>query len=142
MQWTDQVENGDASSPSVTDSGVYVSYACGQAYDFAPQSGASIWHHTSGCEGGGGSTSPVAAGRLWMCENYDTGPLILDPASGAEIGTFSSTAIPAFDGDTAFFLNGANLEATDASSGATPLWSFSGDGKLDSNPIVDNGVGT
>src|SRR5207237_4327777 len=37
--WTGSVENGDHSSPTVSNDGVYVSYACEQVYDFAPGSG-------------------------------------------------------------------------------------------------------
>src|SRR6266581_2626835 len=43
--WTQSVQNGDDSSPTVNGSGVYVSYACNQAYDFAPQNGNPIWHY-------------------------------------------------------------------------------------------------
>ena len=37
--WTAAVENGDDSSPAVTDDGVYVSYACGVSYRFDPSTG-------------------------------------------------------------------------------------------------------
>jgi hypothetical protein len=48
--------NGDQSGPVVTSTGVYVSYARDQTYDFAPMTGNLIWHHSTFCEGGGGRT--------------------------------------------------------------------------------------
>ena len=45
LLWTGSVENGDDSSPAVTADGVYVSYACQQAYDFDPLIGSAVWHH-------------------------------------------------------------------------------------------------
>ena len=43
LLWTGSVTNGDESSPAVSATGVYVSYACQQTYDFSPTSGALIW---------------------------------------------------------------------------------------------------
>src|SRR4030081_302152 len=50
--WTASVMNGDMSSPAVTNTGVYVFYACAQTYDFNPTSGALNWHPSPGCSGG------------------------------------------------------------------------------------------
>ena len=72
IAWQAQVMNGDHSAPVVTTAGVYVSYACAQTYDFEPLHGALLWHHATGCEGGGGKTAsstsatPSLATRSWM----------------------------------------------------------------------------
>lgn len=136
IAWTASVENGDHSSPAVTPTGVYVSYACDQAYDFDPASGALIWHHDAPCEGGGGKTVALHDGRVYT-RDFFQGNLILDANTGALLGSYSATVIPAFDGAMGFFLNGSTLSATDEAG--TIHWTFSGDGSLDSAPIVDNG---
>lgn len=137
IAWTASVENGDDSSPAVTASGVYVSYACDQAYDFDPTTGALIWHHTSGCEGGGGKTVAVHDGRVYTRDAID-GNLVLDASTGALLGAFNASTNPAFDGQLGFFLNGGTLSA--ATESGTTKWSFTGDGHLVTAPIVDDGI--
>src|SRR5205823_14393774 len=79
--WTASVQNGDNSSPAVTAKGVYVSYACEQAYDFDPSSGALIWHHATGCEGGGRRTAVKHAGKLYVRVDAGVAPAIQDGQS-------------------------------------------------------------
>jgi outer membrane protein assembly factor BamB len=66
LKWTASVENGDDSSPAVTQNGVYVSYACPQTYDFDPSNGKLLWHFAGPCEGGGGSTPVIYNGLLYV----------------------------------------------------------------------------
>ena len=135
--WTAPVANGDNSSPSVDSSHVYVSYACNQAYSFAIASGAPAWHHSTGCSGGGGKTTVLHDGRLYIRDSG--GPnLILDAATGAELGAFGSATAPAFSGDVSLFVSGGTL-AAERTSARVPLWSFAGDGALASAPFA---VGT
>jgi outer membrane protein assembly factor BamB len=136
--WTAGVANGDSSSPAVSADGVYVSYACVQAYAFAPLDGRSLWHHNSGCEGGGGATPVLYGGRLWARDSV-TGNLVLDAATGDSIASFSASAIPAFAGNRGFFQVGSMLQALDVDTRAL-LWTFAGDGMLVSAPLVVNGV--
>jgi len=68
VQWTGSVMNGDESSPAVSSTGVYVNYACDQAYDFSPGSGTTIG---SGFTGDTGKSVVVGA--------VDTGIDIQDP---------------------------------------------------------------
>jgi outer membrane protein assembly factor BamB len=56
VKWTARVMNGDASSPAVDSTGVYVSYDGQQDYRFS-LGGRLLWHHRTCCEGGGGSTA-------------------------------------------------------------------------------------
>ncbi|MDX6227909.1 MAG: hypothetical protein QOI76_1299, partial [Frankiales bacterium] len=147
LLWSTPVMGGDASSPAVTSSGVYVGYACDQDYDLNPANGSVIWHHTSSCSGGGGRTVVVANARAYVRDSVK-GNLILDGASGAELGTFTGGPAPAFDGSTDFLLDtsvaglppadGGTLEARDTSTGQLK-WSFKGDGGLKSAPIVSGG---
>jgi outer membrane protein assembly factor BamB len=135
--WTANVMNGDNSSPVVTATGVYVSYACAQTYDFNPSTGALIWHHDTVCEGGGGSTPALFNGRLYVRE---FGNVILNASNGQVLGTFTATPIPAFGGSSGYgyFLAGSTLRAEFPSNGAV-IWKFSGDGTLQSAPMVSHG---
>lgn len=64
---------------------------------------------------------------------------ILDAGTGAQVGTYTSDAAAAFAGNLAYFVNGGALEA----HGLPDLglaWTFAGDGKLATSPVVANGV--
>ena len=135
--WTAPVMNGMDSSPAVSDTGVYVSYACLQTYDFDPSTGAQIWHHDPGCEGGGGRTPVLADSRVWARDG-GSGSLAFSAATGDVTDSFSAYPAPAFDGHTGFFVNGTVLQARDTLTDG-PLWSFSGDGQLSTAPLVVNG---
>jgi outer membrane protein assembly factor BamB len=86
----------------------------------------------------------VASGRAYVRDSIK-GNLILDGASGTDLGTFTAGPAPAFDGSTGFFLDtsvfglppadGGTLEARDTSTGELK-WTFKGDGGLKSAPIV------
>lgn len=138
--WSQSVANGDQSSPSVSDNAVFVSYACNQAYSFGPLTGRLagklIWHHTSGCSGGGGKTTVLSQYGLFTRDSL--GNLILNPQSGKRTGTFKADVIPAFASSYRYSLTSGKLIAFNHSSN-TQAWSFSGDGTLSSAPIVVNG---
>jgi outer membrane protein assembly factor BamB len=138
VQWTQSVENGDNSSPTLGENGVYVTYPC-QYYKFAPATGQIIWHDSGDCEGGGGKTSVWYQSQLFVRDPPGEGESILNAKTGAKTGTFQSQPAPSF-----FALNkttygvglaSGSLNAFDASSG-TNLWSFTGDGNLTTAPLV------
>ena len=139
--WTASVANGDYSSPAVTTEGVYVSYACPNVYKLNPATGAQIWHYAPGCSGGGGKTPALYNGRLYVRDFSDT---IFDSQTGTIVGNFNAKNTPAFSGNRWFFLDGPHgfgsfgtLRARDVNTNAT-LWSFSGDGSLQSAVLVVN----
>lgn len=138
VAWTGSVENGDHSSPAVSAGGVYVSYACGQTYDFAPLTGQLTWHRNTACEGGGGKTPVLADGRLFVRDfSY---PAVLNPSTGSLLAPFASSGpAPAVDQNTVYDLNGGSLAASNVTSGAED-WSFAGDGTLDTAPIEAGGT--
>jgi outer membrane protein assembly factor BamB len=136
VQWTGSVENGDKSSPAVDGSGVYVSYACNQDYRFS-LAGHLVWHHATGCEGGGGSTAVRHGSSLYARGAHDT-PIILAKSSGNQVGTFASNTAPAFDSTNMYTLQSGNLVAVDP-SGSPSRWAF-GDGTFVTAPVVNNGV--
>lgn len=132
--WTQPVQNGDDSSPAVSGKGVYVSYACNQAYDFTPLNGNPIWHYQGPCEGGGGATTALYSGRLYTRDFF--GDLILDASTGKLLGSYSASQPPAFRGTLGYFLKGSTLSA-ETLSNRSVVWAFTGDGALATAPIVD-----
>ncbi len=132
--WTQSVQNGDDSSPAVDGNGVYVSYACNQAYDFAPKNGSLIWHYSGPCEGGGGATTALYQNRLYTRDFQ--GDLILNASNGKLVGSYAASQPPAFSGKMGYFLNGSTLSAETLSNHSI-LSTFTGDGSLVTAPIVD-----
>jgi outer membrane protein assembly factor BamB len=137
--WTAGVENGDHSSPAVTSTSVFVSYACPQSYAFSPTTGQQQWHYSGPCEGGGGKTPVYHSGKVYVRDSFggSTNGLILDANNGANIGSFSSDRPPAFIGNLAVYLQTGTLRGVDATTGQVQ-WSFAGDGNLDSAPLIIN----
>ncbi|HEU4510023.1 MAG TPA: PQQ-binding-like beta-propeller repeat protein [Pyrinomonadaceae bacterium] len=138
IKWSAPNFGGDHSSPAVTASALYVSYACNQAFALSPSTGTQIWHHNSTCFGGGGRTSVFYNGRLYI-RDLSLGNRVLDSATGIEVAEYFAGPAPAFSGSTGYFLNGLTLEAKDINTHAVK-WSFAGDGNLSSAPIVVNGT--
>jgi outer membrane protein assembly factor BamB len=135
VAWTQSVENGDNSSPAVDSDGVYVTYACDQDYDFDPRTGAAIWHHAGPCEGGGGKTPVLANGDIFSRDSV-SGNIVLSAASGGMQGSFNATPAPAVGSGTAYTVTGGSLTATNSSGLGTTQWTFTGDGKLDTAPLL------
>ena len=115
---------------------MYVSYACQQDYRFS-LSGRLVWHHTTGCEGGGGSTAVIADHSLYA-RGWGDAPVILSKSSGDQAGTFTSQTAPAIDGSTMFTLQAGRLVAVPR-SGGPQRWSF-GHGTLVTAPVVSGSV--
>jgi outer membrane protein assembly factor BamB len=133
------VQYGDQSSPTLSDGAVFVSYACNQAYGFAQTTLAPLWHYSGACSGGGGKTTVYADGRLYTRDFF--GSLVLDAASGALLRTYeperTQIYAPAVDSTSLFAtFPGQALHAE--SLDGTPLWTFTGDGQLNTTPLIIN----
>ncbi|TMD38781.1 MAG: hypothetical protein E6I88_13880, partial [Chloroflexi bacterium] len=135
--WSQPVQEGQDSDPAVSSSGVYVSYP-GEVYDFNPSTGAVIWHYSAGY-GGGGTTPVLYNGRLYVRGEGGYGDTIFDAKTGTQLGSFNGDVPPAFDGSRGFFETQGTLEARDLANNDALLWSFAGDGALDSAPVAVNG---
>jgi outer membrane protein assembly factor BamB len=135
LAWTAPVANGDHSSPAVDSSGVYVTYAGDQDYAFNPFTGALLWHHQTDVSGGGGKTPVLAAGEIFGRDAL-RGNVVLPAGGGASLGSFASTPAPAIGGGQAYILSGGALSSVNNSGLGTKAWTFSGDGKLDSAPLL------
>jgi outer membrane protein assembly factor BamB len=138
--WTQPVENGDHSSPAVTADGVYVSYACLQTYAFNPKSGKPLWHHKTGCAGGGGRTPVLADDGVWVRDDSVLEPTVLNATDGTVRSNFggNSWLAPAFAGRDGYFIDHGALHKRDSRTLATQ-WTFEGDLQLCVAPIVVNG---
>lgn len=139
--WNKSVVGGDTSSPAVTSDGLWVSYACPNVYKLNPANGAQIWWYWPMCNGGGGKTPVLYNGRLYVRDTQDS---IFDADAGTIIGSFNAKNPPAFSGTRGFFLDGPHglgsfgiLRARDVNTN-TLLWSFAGDGQLQSGLLVVN----
>jgi len=138
IRWGAGVLNGDGSSPAVDDTGAYVSYDCQQDYRFS-LGGQVVWHYSTSCAGGGGSTVVLHGSSVYARgETGSDTPIILSKASGTLGGTFTSAAAPAFDSTNMYTLQNGNLVAV-AHSGSPNRWTFS-NGTLVTAPVVDGGV--
>jgi outer membrane protein assembly factor BamB len=137
--WTMPVENGDHSSPAVVEGSVYVSYACPQSYAFNATTGEQVWHYNSCCSGGGGKTPVVHAGHVYVRDSFcgNATGLVLDASTGTKSGEFSSDRPPAFIGNLALYFQDGTLRGVDVPTGQV-LWSFAGDGGLQSTPLIVN----
>lgn len=129
--WMQPVHNGDFSSPALSATGVYVSYACGLTYGFDRATGQQRWFSNGPCSGGGGITPTYHDGKVYTVDYW--GNKILDAGTGALLGTFQSDAQPVFAGKVGLFMDRGTLQAV-ADGGI--LWTFTGDGQLDTLPIV------
>ena len=139
--WTQGLNSGDHSSPALSSGSVFVSVSC-DVYAFnrssLPGTNPLLWHKNYGCSGGGGKTPVLNGNSLYVRNEGVPGANdILDTSTGNWTGGFKAGPAPAFSGTTGFFLNGGTLMAMNPNG--VMLWSFAGDGGLDTAPIVVNG---
>jgi len=134
LLWTASVANGDDSSPAVDGFGVYVNYAANQDYAFDPVTGAQLWHYSTGSDGGTGKTPVLGDGMVFTRDLG--GNLMLDEGTGANDGSYSATPAPAVGGGLAYALDGGTLTAIGNYGLGTNAWTFSGDGDLDTAPLI------
>lgn len=147
-----QVMNGDHSSPALSGTNLYVSYACAQTYSFSRAGGSSVWHSyaPTNCEGGGGKTPVLANGSLYVRDFWcggvnfsggSNGGCNFDVTGGTLTGSFTAGPAPAISGTTGLFLANGTLTAQNVSAGST-LWTFvspNASATLVTAPIVVNG---
>jgi len=141
--WTEFVNDGNGSSPTISNDGVFVANAC-DVYKFDLIYGYTFWYARDSCTGGLGKTAAYANGSLYVrgfCLNCQDGQ-IFDAEIGNITGHFGPymppgppMPIPAFDLTAGYFLNGGTLQSENLSAQAVN-WSFIGDGHLVSAPIV------
>lgn len=127
---------GTFGTVAVTADGVYSSSPC-TTYDFRPATGETVWTDNTGCSGGGGNTPVTANGVVYSPINGNYSGESYNAETGALLSGFSTSYIPAVTATTAFMLNSGTLQAESLSNNQI-LWSFAGDGSLDTAPIEVN----
>lgn len=140
LLWTSPILNiGGQSAPTLSSNSVFVAMECDN-YAFSTQAsnfGQLLWSNYYQCSGGDAHTSVLGPAGLYVRQQGIGGSnLILDPSTGKQVGSFSSRPPPSFSGTTTFVVNGGVLTATDPNGNA--LWTFSGDGGLDTSPLLVN----
>src|SRR6185295_14067912 len=142
--WTATVSAGGDSSPAVTTDGVYVSYSCINVNKLNPASGSQIWRNYVACGSGTGRAPVVHNGRVYARSPGSNTDWIYNSQTGGIFDTFNSKSAPVFSGNRGFFLNGprnfgsyGTLEARAVNSYLV-LWTFAGDGFLQSSMLVVN----
>jgi outer membrane protein assembly factor BamB len=144
--WSQSVANGDYSAPAVTGSTVIVSYADELTYAFNALTGAPVWLHSGTGEGGWGQTPVVANGDVYVLgEPFTSDPgIVLSVRTGKRVGTFTaSSELPTIYGTTLLVTQGTHesqtVTAENLATGKV-LWTQSGDGELDTDPVVADGA--
>ena len=125
LNWTASVENGDNSSPVVTANGLYVSYACPQTYEFNPQNGASIWHYSGPCEGGGGSTAVLYDKLLFVEDSFAVSGfngIALTASNGQPAANFNPVFTPAFANHIGYFTPNAQTMLAATTPTVSQAW--------------------
>jgi outer membrane protein assembly factor BamB len=127
-------------TPAVTADGVYVtatSSSC-STIDFRPATGEVIWTGSDGigfCPQTAAGTPAVANQTVYSPNSSGTAIFAAETGSSAGTGTLSESLPAAFTSNTAYFLEGPNLDAVGL-SGGTVQWTFNGDNKLATSPIM------
>jgi outer membrane protein assembly factor BamB len=139
LVWDSSMQNGGSSSPAVDASGVYTTDTCDQYYDFVPTSGTLSWQYSTDCGATGGGTPVLGDGNLYGVDG-SSGNVILSADPGDDIGSFAASVPPAIANGVLYTLDDGTLEAiSDGGEGAVS-WSFTGDGDLDTSPLVAGSV--
>jgi outer membrane protein assembly factor BamB len=134
--------SGGRSSPIVEGQTVHVTFECGLAYALDRITGRVRWHAPGSCAGLSNQTGAVHNGLLW--DRNEAGPEdVFAARTGALVGHFDLSLIPAFAGRLGFFLSASipsdapnqTLSARSISTGSV-LWRFRGDGELNTPPIT------
>ena len=125
-------------SPAVSSGRVFVSDACPNAFAYNAVTGQQLWHFNACCNGGGGLTPVLHAGGCMpaILIARRTNGIVLDVNNGHRIGLFNSDTPPGFIGNLTFLLQNGTLIAVN--SNGQQVWSFAGDGTLQSAPFVVN----
>lgn len=144
LKWFTAVNSGQHSSPAVSASAVYVSFAGAASTALSPATGQLLWQFRTAA-GGGGRTPVLFNNRLYVRDLVFRGHKVLDALTGTQIAAVDENAVgpdpptPAFSGSIGYFPDNLNgLKARNPATLAT-LWTFTGDGPINTAPIVVNG---
>lgn len=134
--WNASGGTTDWVSPAVSSEGVYFhdGYDCG-AYAHEPVSGAQIWAAPNSCSGSWGYTPVLKDGVYYG--RVGGSLVVFDAADGTYLNQLASIRAPSITSTALIAQNAGTLSATNLSDYA-PAWSYAGDGKLVTAPVVVN----
>lgn len=139
LAWTAIMNGGANSAPTVSADGVYLSYPC-QSYDLRPLTGEYAWVYSAGCSAGGGGTGAVANG-VYYGPTGSLGTsfsgLAFNAETGSILSSYNASLPPAIGAQNAYLMQSGTLRAETLANN-TILWSFAGDGGLNTAPILVN----
>jgi outer membrane protein assembly factor BamB len=133
--WTAS-SGGSPTSVAYTPSLLVLEYIEGTVSGLNPTSGASLWHTSGCCSGGGGDIPEIYQGHVFAPDFWGTNTIF--DVNGNALGSFSASAVPAFENGLGFFMAASTLEAHDLNG--MVKWSFAGDQKLVSTPLAAGGA--
>ncbi len=142
IAWQQSLSAASGTS-AVTADGVYVAATTSGCYtiDFRPPTGETIWSNSDGavyCVQTTGESPAVSNQLVYSPSASGTSIFAAETGTSTGIGTLADSLPAAFTSDTAYFLEGSNLDAVTLSDG-TVAWSFNGNGSaLTALPIVVN----
>jgi outer membrane protein assembly factor BamB len=137
--WSQMIDANAASSPAVSEQGVFVACACGRASAYDRISGAVLWSIDRLILGGQGPATPVVyQGKVYL-RSGGRGQ-VLDATNGSPVGPLGSAPPPSFDGNLAFFMDlFGTLRAVSLTTGAVS-WTFVSPPDASADPLVSNAV--
>ena len=133
LRWSSPTSEQSMGTSAVSGGVVYQAGACDGLYAWNAMTGMQLWHHMGPCSGGGGTAPAVYDGTVWERDGYQ-GNVTYD-LGGTVLGTFTSTAAPAFDGGKLFSQSGGTVTAIDLAT-SNVVWTFTGDDKICTSPVI------
>lgn len=144
LKWFTAINGGQHSSPAVSASAVYLSFAGAATTALSPTTGQLLWQFRE-AGGGDGRTPVLFNNRVYVRDLVFRGHKVLDAFTGTMIAAVDENAVggdppaPAFSGSLGYFSDTANgLKARNPATLAT-VWTFNGDSPINTAPIVVNG---
>lgn len=138
LLWKYTYEASLWTSPSVSATGIYMSFGVHRIHDLDPATGTLLWKTPEGPTTIGSRLTALVDGVLYERADSPFTGRAYDATTGAVLGDFKASRSPAFHGARGFFLNDDVLTAT-AVPAFVEAWSFTAPKALAMAPIVVNG---
>ena len=100
---------GGFATPTVAEGRVFIASGGGNVRAFNAATGAPLWSLVGPWSGGGSGVTAYHRGRLYVVGSENDPGMILDAASGRQLGTFSSGRGPALEGSRGYFVDPADM---------------------------------
>lgn len=129
--WSKNASTDVTSIPAVDQDKTYTSRGCATTA-IQRTVGVQVWGYAGGCSSYAGAAA-VRNGLVYAVGARDG--VVLDALTGTLRDSFAATMLPAFAGDTGYFVNGREVYARSDSTGLV-LWRNTGESDIAAPPIV------